>query len=402
MHFKKKILLSLVTIAVLSSCATEDKYKADTCVGCSPTASENENNGSNPNPNLGQENELSISFTHNDGNVSWQKKHEHEQVQGMVLTTGLALVYTKWDNSLIVIDPSTKTTSDNKEYLYVEGGRYSSGEIPVVDDVSGASEQILQKMLSDESGSSIYSMLLKYDDSSKDIGIGIYSDAMGNGVPSTKFARRNSSATNYYNYPKIRDIALSHNATQLVAVGDDRKIKIFDANNLNSPSEIDTGRKMRSVDFSLDDEHIFTGSGGLSSHIRIYNLASKNKVAEIETEETPIGIIQVPDAQKIIVLFNDSNKVRIYDISDISKPIESKLLITNGKAKSISISADKKTFAVTATGKQVNLFSLDGGDSPTIIKHSEECFSTSFMSDSKLLVIGRTSMEFFDITISKK
>jgi hypothetical protein len=399
MHFKKKIVLSLVTIALLTSCATEDTYKADNL-----PAVNTDTGGETPNPveNNSSVTKVDISFTHEDGNVSWTYKNdETESTQGLATSTGNSIIYSKWDNRLQILDTSTKTITADKNYLDVTGSRYSSGENPRVDSTSGASEQILEKAFLNESGSSLYALLMKYADTSKTIGIGIYADDIGNGIPKTRFARRDSTANNYYAYPKIKDMALSHNGTKIVAVGDDRNIKIFDANNLNSPSEINTGKKLRSVNFSKNDEHIFVGSGGLSSYIFIYNVASKDKIAELETTETPKSILELPEQNKIIVIFNDSNKVRIYDISDITKLKPIKLLITNGKAKSIAISPDNKTFAITATGKNVNLFSIEDLKDPKVIKLTENCFGASFLSDKKLITAGESSIEFFDITIEK-
>ena len=395
MPFKKKIALSLVTIALLASCATEDKYAANAI----PIVNIENNNSDDIKDDNVSRTEIKISFRHQDRNLSWQKNDLDEQTQGLAFSASTAVIYSKWDNRLQIVDPSTKTVSSDKRYLDVEGNRYSSGETPRVDDISGASEQILEKVFLNESASSVYSLLVKYGDESKDIGIGIYADDIGNGIPDARFARRGNSSANYYNYPKIKDMALSHNGTQLVAVGDDRKIRIFDANSLNAPSEIDTGKKMRSVNFSMDDKHVFTGMGGLSSYIQIYNLASKEKVAELKTKETPKAIVEIPEQNKIIVIFNDSNKIRIYDISDISNLVQSKLLIINGKAKSIAISPDKKTFAIVATGKQVNLFSIDGSENPKVIHLAEECYGASFVDEKKLITVGKTSMEFFDIKI---
>ena len=395
MHIKKKFVLSFVTIVLLASCATEDKYKADNRE--TPFIS-------NPIENNSSTEKVTISFTHDDNNISWTYKNDKtESTQGLAISTGNSVLYSKWDNRLQIVDTNTRTIIADENYLDVIGSRYSSGENPRVDSTSGASEQILEKLFLNESGSSVYSLLMKYDDSkSKEIGIGIYADDIANGIPSTRFARRASTDTKYYAYPKIKDMALSFNGTKVVAVGDDRKIKIFDSNNLNTPTEINTGKKLRSINFATNDEHLFVGSGGLSNYILTYNLASQDKIAELETTQTPKSMLELPEQNKLVVIFNDSNKVRVYDISDLTKLKPIKLLIINGKAKSIAISPDNKTFAIAATGKNVNLFSIEDLKEPTVIKLTENCFGTSFLSDKKLITVGESSIEFFDINIEKK
>lgn len=402
MYFKKKIILSLVTITMLTSCSTEDKYRADECINCTDISNlVKDINSSSDTPDK-KATEVKISFTHDKNNVTWQKRDIEEQTQGVALSTQNSVVYGKWDNRIIIIDPSTKTISDDKLYLDVEGKRYSSGEIPLADDVSGASEQILEKVLISESGTDMFSLLVKYNDESRDIGVGIYSDEIANGIPLARFARRDTLDANYYSYPTVKDMALSYDGTMLIAGGDDKKIKIFEPNNLNTPIEINVGKKIRSLNFSKNDEYIFVGITGLSKFIRIYNIATKEKITEIKTEKIPLSILELLAENKIVAIFQDSNKVMIYDVSDINNPIKSKLLIINGKAKSISISPDNKTFAISATGKQVNLFSIEGKENPKVITLQEECYGASFVSQSKLVVVGKTSMEFFDIQLEKQ
>ena len=404
MHFKRKIVCSAVVAMVLASCATtNDEYQAESCIDCalgnsSPTPTP----GATPTPGVTPLIIESVSKASEE--ITWIKKDLNEEVtQGMALSPENAIVYSKWDNRLQVINPNTQTISDDKLYLDVTGSRYSSGETPLVDSESGASEQVLAKMLINHSGTDVFSMLVKNEDGAKDKGVGIYSDNIANGIPETRFARRATTDIKYYNYPKIRDIALSHDGMTLLACGE-RVIKIFDATNLNSPTEINTGKKMRSVNFSEDDKYIFAGSGGLSGLIRIYDAESRESISEINIEETPLAIVELAEAKKIVAIFNSKdgaggNKVRVYDISDISNPKLDKLLVINGNAKSIVISPNGKLFAIAATGKQVNLFSISGVDTPKVITLGENVSGLGFISDTKLIVSNGTCIEYFDITV---
>ncbi len=431
MNINKKILCSVVTILLLSACESEDKYKKEKCVNCMPdsssvssssgssnssssTSSSSSGSSSSSSSSSGStstssssgssssgSSNVTINFSKNNDKITWTKKDDEEQAMGLALSSQNALVYSKWDNRLIIINPSTQSISSDELYLDVTGERYSSGETVLVDADTGASEQILAKVLVNNAGTTAFSLLEKYDeDDSKDIGIGIYSDDISNGVPSARFAKRAATVANYFNYPEIKDIALSHDGQTVIAGGNDRKIKVFNANDLNNPSEIDTGRKIRSLSFSLDDKYIFSGSSGLSKHIKIFDATSKRELASIVTSDIPKAVVEIPDADKIIAIFAGSNKVKIYDISDINAPTLDKTLIINGSAKSISISPDKKTFAITATGKQVNLLSIDGGNTPKVITLDENANGAEFLSETKLMVTTGTEILYFDITLS--
>ncbi|NKQ40589.1 MAG: hypothetical protein HF962_03365 [Sulfurovum sp.] len=403
MHFKKTITYSTVAVMVLLGCATENKYKAQECPECIIPVDNPGNGGGNDD---NQTIIATIDYVDSGSIISWSKQHADEQSQGLAFSSNTIAAYTKWDNRLILIDPSTNSINSEKVFLDVTGGRYSSGEIPVVDSVSGASEQILTKVLLNSSATEVFSMIKKFDDNSRDVGIGIYRDSIANGVPDVRFARRATTDDSYYHYPKVTDIALSHDNTKLVTCGYDRKIAIFDPSSLNTPEVIDTGKKMRSVDFSANSDYIFAGSGGLSSLIRIYNTASKSMIAEIATAQTTREVKEIPEGNKMIAIFDPKNGVggdilRVYDISDIGSPTQEKILIVNGNAKSIAISPDKKTFAIVATGNQVNLFAIDGGDNPVVINLGEPVSDAVFISETKLAVLLGTKIKIFDITVTR-
>jgi len=401
MNFNKKIMCSLVSVLLLSACESEDKYKAKECINCMPSENAGENEGEKKadDPIINDNNNINISISKDDQNITWEKKDTDEEVLGMVLSSQNTLVYSKWNNRLTIINPNTKTISSDDLYLDVTGGRYSSGETVLVDATTGASEQTLAKVLVNDDGTTVFSLLEKYDDDSKDIGIGIYSDDISNGVPDARFATRVTTSANYFSYPTARDIALSHDGQTIVAGGDDRKINIFDANNLNSPREINAGRKVRSLNFSADDNHIFSGSSGLKKHIKIFNVASGVEEASIETSGIPKEVVEIPNSNKIIAIFLGSNKVRVYDITDITTPTLNKTLIINGSAKSISISPDKKTFAITATGKQVNLFTINGSNTPKVISLDENANGATFLSENKLMIATGTSIVYYTISL---
>lgn len=403
MHFKKTITYSTVAVMVLLGCATENKYKAQECPECIIPVDNPGNGGGNDD---NQTTIATITYVDSDSVISWSKQHADEQSQGLAFSSNTIASYTKWDNRLILIDPSTNSINSEKVFLDVTGGRYSSGEIPVVDSVSGASEQILTKVLLNSSATEVFSMIKQLDDNSMDVGIGIYRDSIVNGVPDVRFARRATTDNSYYHYPKVTDIALSHDNTKLVTCGHDRKIAIFDPSNLNTPEVIDTGKKMRSVDFSANSDYIFAGSGGLSSLIRIYNTASKSMIAEISTAQTTREVKEIPESNKMIAIFDPKSGIggdilRVYDISDIGSPTQEKILIVNGNAKSIAISPDKKTFAIAATGNQVNLFAIDGGDNPVVINLGEPVSDAVFISETKLAVLLGTKIKIFDITVTR-
>lgn len=398
MHFKRKIVCSMIVASMLASCATEDKHKASPCVdGCPLNPVITATPGGTPEPS---ETLVSLDYSKRSETVTWQKKHSDEQVEGLVLASQNALIYSKWDNRLIIVDMDTKSIIKDELFLDITGGRYVSGETTVTDAQTGASEQVLLKMLSEQSGTKVFSMLGKDDHAKVEIGIGIYSDTIVSDVPDGRFGRRNTSDVDYYHYPKIEDMALSHSGTTLAACGDDRKILIFDANVLNAPQVIDTGKKMRSVSFSANDEYIFAGSGGLSGLIRIYNTTSKEILSEIKVKETPRAIVELENTNKIIVIFNGSSIVRIYDIADVANPKLDKTLVINGNAISISTSPDNKLFAIAGTGNNVNLFSIEGGDAPKVIKVAAPVSTATFTADKELVIVDDLSMDFYDITVT--
>jgi WD40 repeat protein len=392
MSFDKKILgFSFITIMILASCSTEDKYKAKECIDCMPSASYNEDVVDDNNKS--QATQLNIRFVKDDQNITWQKKHKDEVTLGISHSGEKAIVHTKWHNRLMIIDPTTKTLNHEKLFLHIEGDR------DTIDEVSGASEQPLKKALLAHDSSSVFAMVEKYDYTASDTGVGIYSADVTGLIPEIKFASKSSDSLDYFNYPDIKDIAITHDGQKLIAGGDDKKIKIFDTTNLNNPIEINIGKKIRSLNLSFDDKYIFCGTSGLKKYIHIYDFDSRTKVSEIETSDIPLSVVQVLNENKIIVIFQGSNKVKVYDTTNINSPTLLKTLIINGKAKSIAISPDQKLFAITATGKQINFYSLDSLDSHKVFTLNETANGVIFLNESRFLVLGETGIEFFDMAI---
>lgn len=395
MHFNKKVLgFSLITVMMLASCETEDKYRAKECTECMPGGiSDIQDNTYDTNNS--QPGQINITFDKDAQNLLWQKGHKDESVMGMSKSEQKTLIYTKWHNRLRIIDPTTKKLTEDKLFLYVEGER------DTIDAVSGASEQILKKVLPTPDSGTIIAMVEKHSDEASDKGIGIYSADISQGIPDLKFARESSDSPDYFNYPDIKDIAISHNGETIIAGGNDRKIKIFTTTELNNPTEIDTGKKIRSLGFSADDKYIFCGTGGLTKYLQIYDFASGTKVAEIETNDTPLSVVEILSKNRIIATFQGSNKVKVYDSSDMNNPTLIKTLIINGRAKSISLSPDDKFIAIAATGKQINFFSLDGGDNPKIVTLNESVNGIAFLNETRFMVAGETGIDFFNIKTGK-
>ncbi|MCH9812632.1 MAG: hypothetical protein K0U47_01675 [Epsilonproteobacteria bacterium] len=392
MHFNIKIASSVIAVLLLASCSSEERYKAESCVDCLPNANQVDNNDEDVNSQTTKK--IKISVTQEDNNVSWTKAHIDQASMGLVHQGQKAVVYTKWHNQLIVIDPETKSVTDQKLFLDISGGR------DVVDSVSGASEQVLEKVTLSSDSSMLYAMVTKYADDNSDIGVGVYSTEIENGIPDLRFASQSTVSETFYHEATIRDIALSSDGNTLLSGGDDRKIKIF-ANGLNNPDEIDVGKKIRSLSFSEQDSYIFCGLGGLTNLVRIYDASTKTLLSEMTVDETPLQIVEVSGENKMVVLFADSNKVRVYDITDIRNPVQSRMVILNGKAKSVILSDDSKLFAVSATGKKVNLCAVEGGQTPEyVITTSETVSGASFSNNEKLIVSGESAMLFYDLNIS--
>ncbi|NQY22013.1 MAG: hypothetical protein HRT40_12040, partial [Campylobacteraceae bacterium] len=187
---------------------------------------------------------------------SWDKLYEDEKSIGASSSSSKIISYSKWHNKLTILDVSNTEEKakilENDKYLDVIGGK------DYVDAITGASEQELNKVEISSDGNKIYSLVGKYERDSEDIGVGIYSSSLDPKLTNVQFASKSISSSDYFNYPRIKDIKLSKDNTILLAGGDDKKIFKFAVNDLsNELLSVSVKYRVKKLEISYDNKYIF-------------------------------------------------------------------------------------------------------------------------------------------------
>lgn len=322
---------------------------------------------------------------------------------GFAKDVNKVVTFSKWHNKLTLLDTSdadkAATVLANEKFLYVDGERYG------VDAETGASAQDLTQIAVSNDASMLYSMLVKYEDESKKLGVGVYlSDISSSTIPATIFATVDSG-DNFYAYENITDIALSSDGSKFGLSGDDKKIILFDAGSLRTPtSEITTAKKVKSLTFSKDNSLVFTGLyKKFNTGFGIYDISTKSLLGEFKLDEYPTTMVQKSE-HEVFVASSEENKIYHLNIADKKAIKQLAVITTSAKVKKLSLSSDNKYLIAALTAKQVNAFDLNnidkvatitvgGGDDVVVV----DAFD---VGANKIAVIYGTQLSYFNLTES--
>ena len=340
-----------------------------------------------------------VSLVDINKKTTWQKHYKDEVILGSGFAKDVKKIVTfsKWHNKLTILDSSdlhsAPSVQDSNKFLYVDEPRDG------VDANTGASEQELTQLRISNDGSTIYSMLTKFEDGSKDIGVGVYiSDISSSTVPETIFATEKNSAY-FYPYKQATDIALSPDSTKFGISGNDKRIVLFDAGNLSSPThEIQTTKKVKAITISKDNSAIFAGLYKLKKNsFGVFDVTTKSLLGEFLLEEYPTTILQKTD-NEVFIASKKSNKIFHLDISDKSNIKKIAMLTASAKVKKLSFSSNGQYLIAALTAKQVNAFDLTNTLKVASMGLDDIVVDAFDIGENNIAIAYGTNVSYFNIS----
>ncbi len=371
------MVLSLSAILALSACGTNNDYKA-----------KNNVKGENPKVDISNpsENISNLKLEEDTSKkISWEKSDNDETVMGNTVSNNKFLSFSKWHNKLVSIDLSSNTKKE-KLFLNVQGGR------DTVDTSTGASEQVLSKVEISNDDKTIYSLITKYEDDSKGIGVGIYKTDISSDIPSIKFASI-SQGNNFYKNDKINDISLSDDGTKLLASSNDKEIYVFDTSNLtNQQSFINTSKTPKAIRISKDKNYAFVGLAKRNKNsLGIYDLISGDLKGEYQTSKLLPNLIVQLDNNMVFIASTEEKKIYKLDISDKTDIKLKNTYEVSDYIKDLSISKNKKYLFVSTNNKKLNILDIINKNKKTIINFPDIVHNAFSVETNKIGVsYGRT------------
>jgi len=339
----------------------------------------------------------SLSLASINKTSSWEKLYEDEVVLGSDFADDVkkVVIFSKWHNKLTVLDSSdihsAPNVVGNEKFLFVDEPRDG------IDANTGASEQDLAQIKVSNDGGTIYSMLTKAEDESKDIGVGVYISDISSVIPNTIFATEKNSAY-FYKYEDITDISLSSDNSIFAVSGNDKKIMLFNAGDLSSSThEIKTNKKVKSIAISENNSVIYAGLSKLRNNsFAIFDIASKSQVGEFPFVEYPTAILQKSE-NAIFVASNKSNKIFYLDISDKSNIKQIEVLTASAKVKKISFSRNGQYLIAALTTKQVNVFDLSNKSKIAMVRLDDIVVDAFDIGETNIAVVYGTNISYFNL-----
>ena len=296
-----------------------------------------------------------ISASLSQESTSWTKNHDDEENVALTSSDGIAIIGAKYHNSITILDTNTVQPSwlSSKVFAQVNGKRDQ------VDAVTGATEQTLTEIRITPDNLSLIVAVEKYAKESDNLGVGIYRANLSDyhNIPSLAFASADNNSQ-YYSAAKLKDIAISADGLVTALVGDDRKLTLLNTSDLSLKKVINVTDKARAIALDNSANIGFVGVFGSKKGVAIFDLATAQKLAFIDTTLYPDHLELFSQDSKLIVQRSSSNLLSIYDVSTTAEPSLITTITASDNIKAFSVSPDGSKVLIALTLGRLELYSL--------------------------------------------
>lgn len=334
-----------------------------------------------------------LTLNATDKSVTWEKTHEDETIMGANANANNAISYSRWHNSLRVVNLSDESLTSSGRFLDVSGARYAT------DSSTGASEQLLKKVAEDSSNN-IFALVTKKGENTAN-SLGIYKSNVSNGVTNIKYSQVSAGA-NFYALDDGVDIAVS--GTTLV-VGGDSGLKTFQTSSLATPTHEVSGKKVKTL--SISSSYIFAGNYARKANtLDIYN-TSLNEVASLNTNDltsstaTSLYPNKIASYQnRVYFTLNDDDlgkTIYCYEVDGTSLKAIKQLPISDS-VLNLSVSDDGNYLVVTTWDKKLLVYDTSSfaNTSATL----SQVGYGGYIHENKISLAYKDSFGFYNLTKS--
>lgn len=312
--------------------------------------------------------ELKITSEDPSKILRWTKTHVDETQIGFSTNKNFALTHSKWHNSLRIIDKNTSSIVLESKFIYVDA------EKEEIDTSTGASEQLLYKVLIDDENNIYGLTIVNGGDSvgpkpaTRDGGgngvykVSLQKNADTYSIPDTQLVKVQAGA-NAYRMPDGKDMAL--NKDTLAIIGNE--LVTLNKNTLEKLKSIDLQAEGTAV--AMSDKYIFAGTyKERQSEFRLYDkdlnqldsinintfLDSNGKnrsVTKIATNGEYIAVQIATQYRKTFLYKVENNKLMLVRTLTVNP--------RSGAVSNISFTDDNKYLLVSTLGKNVEIYNVD-------------------------------------------
>lgn len=338
-----------------------------------------------------------LTLNATDKSVTWDKTDGDETYMGSYSKSNKAISYSRWHNALRVVDLKNESLIQSKKFLYIDGDRYA------VDSSTGASEQILKKVVQDDSGN-VYALMKKYGDKTADK-VGVYKINIANGIPDVKYASA-ANSDNFYALQDGNDMAISKN---ILVVGSANSLTMFnssDSASLAKPYAEKGNINVKTV--SASKGFIFAGVSKRKANKLVVYDDALNEIESINTNELTSSVASSIYPNQIVSYENMfyfslkdddlGNKVYVYKVDGTSLK-QVKQLSTMGQVNKLHVSSDGKILTVTTWDKKLIAYETDTFSS-TSADISEIGYG-GYVHDDKIALAYKNSFSFYNLKKEK-
>lgn len=328
-----------------------------------------------------------------DKSITWEKTDEEETIMGSSANENNIISYSRWHNSLRVVDIASQSLNDSGRFLDVDGARYAT------DASTGASEQLLKKVVEDDSNN-IFALITEKDDKTAGA-LGVYKSNVTSGITDIKYSQVSEGA-NFYALDDGTDLAVSGS---ILVVGSDNGLKTFATSSLASPTHESDAGSVKAV--SASENYIFAGIYKRKANtLSVYD-TSLNAVASLNTNDLTSSTVTslYPDkiasyGDRVYFTLNDDDlgkTIYCYEVSGGGLKAVKQISLGDTVVK-LSVSEDGNYLVATTWDKKLQVFQTSDFANTSV--NLENISYGAFLSGDTVAVSYKDSFGFYSLTKS--
>lgn len=318
----------------------------------------------------------------------------------------IAVVGSIYHNRLIVFDLS------NADPVRIGLGEFaaSPGLRDEIDAVTGATEQVIQRLELTPDAVTAIVAVEKYKASSDDRGVGLYRANLSQptNVPTKRFGEDTVSTADFFAFPDLNDFALSDDGSKLVLAGENKQLVALNNQTFSLDQSITLQSKVRAVGIDDTGRYAFAALFGARTGLVTLDLTTGTELGFIATgTQYPEKIITFANNSRLAFYLRNGNILSIYDIANPGQPQFISEIEGTEKIKTFTISDDGKLLLLGIVGGIVELHTLDNNarlinsfqtenDNAGTAKPVNDL---AFTSNTRALVSIKNALQVLDIEI---
>ncbi len=338
--------------------------------------------------------------------LTWGLGHADEISGTIDARNELAVVGSKWRNRLIVINTSGAALDQIGLGDFAE---FPGGERDEVDAVTGATEQVLEKVQLTPDAVSAIVGVGKYKKESAERGVGLYRANLSQPtlIPAHRFGVDMVNTVDFFAFADFNDFALSADGSKIVLAGEDKRLVALTNQTFSEDFSLDFTSKVRAVGIDSTGGHAFAALFGARTGLATVDISTGTEVGFMATgSQYPEKIVTFANDTRMGFYLRKGKTLFIYNIENPASPQLILQLEGSEKMKTFAFSGDGKFAVAGIVGGIVEVYALESGQLISEFVTEKDALGVSksvndiaFTDNSRALVSIKNGVQVLNIEV---